>query len=143
MRKYYAVGANTVLYLILGANGTVLRTLKINWSAVLVDSSVRLHPHPFCGFAFAKAFDLFGIAHLTEDLFDHDTAYVRAFLLDIGNAELTELLINHRFDNAGLGSPGWLRVTGAFFEFLVCGNNSPQEIIEPRQDIMLSFMPML
>ena len=65
---------------------------------------MRLYPHPLGGFALAEAFDFFGNAHLTEYVFYHDPADVRAFLFDIRNAEFAELPVDGRFDNAGLGS---------------------------------------
>ena len=62
------------------------------------------HSNPLSGFALPEAFDLLGDAHLTENILDHDTAYIRAFLFDIRNAEFAELPVDGRFDNAGLGS---------------------------------------
>jgi hypothetical protein len=77
------------------------------------------------GLALAEAFNLSGNAHLTEDLFDHDPAYVRAFSLDIGNAEFPKLPFNRIFDKAGLGAPCRTYMAGAFLELLVRHNNIP------------------
>jgi len=95
------------------------------------------------GFAFAKAFDLFGIAHLAKDLFNHDTTYIRALSLDIRNTKFSELSVDRRFDNAGLGSPDRARMAVAFFELLICRDNGAKKTIKPRKNIVFCFMPLL
>src|SRR5262249_6589554 len=101
---------------------------------------ITLSP-PGCPWPTAQAFDLPSFLELSQYPTYHVSTDAWAGTLQIGEGKLSDKGVNGRFDQPCLCPTRRFHLPGACLELTISTAQDHQEIIEPGQEIVPSFMP--